>query len=61
LVAPLPQLSPLKILDRGYAIVSGAGGEVVKDASQARAGSEIAVRLAHGRLAATVTESSGGE
>jgi exodeoxyribonuclease VII large subunit len=55
LIAHLTQLSPLKILDRGYAIVTEASGTVIKDASQAPAGSDIAVRLARGRLAARVT------
>ena len=57
LVAHLTQLSPLKILDRGYAIVTDAGGGVVKDAEQTPAGSEIGVRLARGRLAARVIDS----
>ncbi|MBZ5608626.1 MAG: exodeoxyribonuclease VII large subunit [Acidobacteriia bacterium] len=60
-VAHLRQLSPLKILDRGYAIVTDASGSVVKDAAQTPAGSAIAVRLARGRIAAKVTESSQAE
>jgi exodeoxyribonuclease VII large subunit len=55
LEAHLAQLSPLKILDRGYAIVEREG-KIVKAAEDAPVGSEIKVRLAEGRLAATVFE-----
>ena len=51
--AKLGQLSPLRILERGYAIVSNEGG-VLKDAAAAPAGSAIRVRLARGRLEAVV-------
>ncbi len=51
--AKLAQLSPLRILERGYAIVSNRNG-VVKDAGAAPAGSEIRVRLAKGELKADV-------
>jgi len=53
LAAKLSQLSPLRILERGYAIVSNPGG-IVKDAAAAPAGSEIHVRLAKGELDAKV-------
>jgi exodeoxyribonuclease VII large subunit len=51
----LDQLSPLRILDRGYAIVSNQSG-IVKDASAAPPASRIQVRLAKGGLEAVVTE-----
>ena len=51
--AKLEQLSPLRILERGYAIVSNEGG-IVKDAASAPAGSAIHVRLAKGELDAEV-------
>ena len=51
--AMLSQLSPLLVLERGYAIVS-RGGAVLTDASTAGAGSHIHVRLAKGELDATV-------
>ena len=54
LTAHLTQLSPLKILDRGYAIVTGADGRIVKSPAEAPPGSEIAVRLAEGNLRAEV-------
>ncbi|HUI80470.1 MAG TPA: exodeoxyribonuclease VII large subunit [Bryobacteraceae bacterium] len=51
--AKLSQLSPLRILERGYAIVSQDAG-ILKDAGAAPAGSRIHVRLAKGELDATV-------
>ena len=53
LAAKLSQLSPLRILERGYAIVSHEAG-ILKDAGAAPAGSRIHVRLAKGELDATV-------
>jgi exodeoxyribonuclease VII large subunit len=53
LSAKLSQLSPLLVLQRGYAIVSHAGG-VLTDAADATAGSRIHVQLAKGELDATV-------
>jgi exodeoxyribonuclease VII large subunit len=54
LSAQLGQLSPLKILERGYAIVSNQQG-IVKDAALAPVGSAIHVRLGKGELDAQVT------
>jgi exodeoxyribonuclease VII large subunit len=53
LAAKLSQLSPLRILERGYAIVSNEAG-IVKDAAEAPAGSAVHVRLAKGALDAVV-------
>jgi exodeoxyribonuclease VII large subunit len=53
LSAHLSQLSPLRILERGYAIVSNQSG-ILKDAAAAPPGSRIHARLAHGELDATV-------
>src|SRR5579859_819807 len=55
LAAKVSQLSPLRILDRGYAIVTSESGEIVKDSSTAPPGSSLHVRLAKGSLGATVT------
>lgn len=55
LQAKLSQLSPLTILNRGYAIVTGESGHILMDSEAAPPGSEIAVRLARGRLRAQVT------
>jgi exodeoxyribonuclease VII large subunit len=57
LTAHLTQLSPLKILERGYAIVSNDAG-IVKDASAAPVGSAVRVRLGRGELEADVTRSN---
>jgi len=53
--AKLEQLSPLKILARGYAIVSNEHG-IVKASSDAPVGSPIRVRLGKGALAARVED-----
>jgi exodeoxyribonuclease VII large subunit len=50
LTASLNQLSPLKILDRGYSIVETTQGHVVSDPSTVIAGEKLNVRLAKGRL-----------
>jgi exodeoxyribonuclease VII large subunit len=57
--ARLGELSPLKILDRGYALVLDASGNLVKAAAQVRAGDEITARLARGALTATVKKTRG--
>jgi exodeoxyribonuclease VII large subunit len=54
LAGKLDELSPLKVLDRGYALVFDAAGNVVKDAAQLRPGDDIRARLAKGEIAATV-------
>ncbi len=51
--AKLSQLSPLLVLERGYAIVSHAGA-VLTNAADAAAGSRIHVRLSRGELDARV-------
>ena len=53
LAAKLSQLSPLRILERGYAIVSNPSG-IVTNAAAAPAGSGIHVKLAKGELDARV-------
>src|SRR3984957_17274406 len=50
----LEALSPLAILDRGYALVFDSSGVLLKDANQVKAGDEISARLAKGSLTATV-------
>jgi exodeoxyribonuclease VII large subunit len=54
LVLQLEERSPLRVLDRGYAIIYDAAGDVVRSADQVAAGNEISVRLARGRLIADV-------
>jgi exodeoxyribonuclease VII large subunit len=53
--ATLVQLSPTRILGRGYALVSGPDGRLVTRPDQAPLGTEISVRLAAGKVQATVT------
>ncbi len=55
LEAHLRQLSPLKTLERGYAIVL-RNGKVVKSAEDAPARSEVTVRLSDGDLRAEVLD-----
>jgi exodeoxyribonuclease VII large subunit len=50
LTGQLVQLSPMKILERGYAIVRDADGQVVRDATSVDIGTELQVLLARGRL-----------
>jgi len=52
----LESLSPLAILDRGYALVFDARGNLLKDASKIEIGAEITARLAHGHIQASVTK-----
>ena len=55
LIAHLTQLSPLKILERGYAIVTNETGGIVKQPADAPVESNVQVRLAKGRIAARIT------
>ena len=52
--ARLRELSPAKILERGYSLVFDPTGRLVKDAAQVKAGDEISARLARGEIRATV-------
>jgi exodeoxyribonuclease VII large subunit len=49
-VAALDAMSPLKVLERGYAIAQNAVGKIVRDASAASVGDELRVRLWKGAL-----------
>ena len=51
----LGSLSPLAILDRGYALVFDANGNLLKDPAAVNVGDEISARLAHGEIQANVT------
>ncbi|HUO35681.1 MAG TPA: exodeoxyribonuclease VII large subunit [Candidatus Acidoferrum sp.] len=50
----LDERSPLKILERGYAIAYDAAGNVLRSPEQVNVGDDIGVRLARGTLDATV-------
>ena len=49
-IAALEAMSPLKVLERGYAIAENATGTIVRDASAATIGDELRVRLWKGAL-----------
>lgn len=53
--ASLEALSPVAILNRGYALVFDAKGRLVKDAARLNAGDDLSARLARGRVRARVT------
>ena len=50
----LEALSPLRVLERGYALVYGPDGTLLKSVERIRLGEPITVRLADGGLGATV-------
>jgi len=50
----LKALSPVAILERGYALVFDAAGKLVKDSAQVQSGDEISARLAKGTVTARV-------
>jgi exodeoxyribonuclease VII large subunit len=54
-VRTLNAVSPLATVERGYAIVTGADGRVIRSASTAANNDEVQIRLAEGKLRARVT------
>jgi exodeoxyribonuclease VII large subunit len=50
----LQALSPVAILERGYALVFDASGKLLKDARKVKAGDEISAKLAKGTVRARV-------
>lgn len=52
----LRTLSPEKVLERGYAMVTVADGTVLTDARKATAGDIVRIRLRRGKLKADITE-----
>jgi exodeoxyribonuclease VII large subunit len=58
LLRTLNAVSPLATLERGYAIVSLEGGDILRDAAAAKPGSYIEARLSRGRLRARVESQS---
>jgi exodeoxyribonuclease VII large subunit len=55
-LARVRALSPMATLERGYSIVLGPDGHAVRSADAVGVGDALDVRVASGRLAATVTE-----
>jgi exodeoxyribonuclease VII large subunit len=54
LMRTLNAVSPLATLERGYAIVSVAGGEILRDAANVEPGTIIEARLARGKIRAKI-------
>lgn len=50
----LDSLSPLKVLDRGYAIVKNENDNIIKDAAKLKKGDEIKIQLFKGEVTADV-------
>lgn len=59
--ASLEALSPLAILNRGYALVFDGSGQLVKNSAQLTKGDKLSARLAKGRVRARVTGTEPGE
>jgi exodeoxyribonuclease VII large subunit len=54
--ARLHSLSPLAVLDRGYALVIGVDGVVVRSAAQLSSGDAVTTRISDGSFTSHVTE-----
>ena len=50
----LEERSPLRVLERGYAIATDAAGNVLRDSSQVATGDEVNIQLHRGRLSTQV-------
>lgn len=59
--ASLTALSPQSTLDRGYAVVQGANGHVLADASTVRPGDELTLTLRRGHIVATANTINEGD
>jgi exodeoxyribonuclease VII large subunit len=57
LTSQMEALSPVAILERGYALVFDTSGKLVKDADSVKPGDEIKARVARGEIEATVRKS----
>nr|MBP7377506.1 exodeoxyribonuclease VII large subunit [Pyrinomonadaceae bacterium] len=53
-MAKLHALSPLNVLNRGFSVTQLADGTILRDAAQAKAGDNLKIRLANGKLNAEV-------
>ncbi len=54
--ASLDALSPLAVLQRGFAVAQSADGKLLRDAKQVSVGDKIKVRLAVGRIGARIDD-----
>ncbi|HXL21859.1 MAG TPA: exodeoxyribonuclease VII large subunit [Candidatus Dormibacteraeota bacterium] len=60
LLLQLEERSPLKVLERGYAIATDAAGNLLRDANQVTIGDTVAIQLHRGRLTTEVRKKEGG-
>jgi exodeoxyribonuclease VII large subunit len=58
LLHQIEALSPLAVLNRGYALVFDASGAILRNASEVNPGDQISARLAKGTVSATVSKTS---
>ncbi len=56
----LRALDPERTLERGYALVTGAGDEPVSEVAAARSARRVAIRFADGRVGARIEDEEGG-
>jgi exodeoxyribonuclease VII large subunit len=56
----LNERSPLKVLERGYAIATDAAGNILKSVEGVNLGDAVTLRLRHGELTTEVKRKSGG-
>lgn len=56
--ARLYSLSPLAVLERGYALVLGADGEVIRSTAQVAAGDQVTTRLSDGTFTSRVEKTT---
>ncbi len=54
LALQLQERSPLKVLERGYAIATDAAGNLLRSADQVQIGDDVAIQLHRSRLTAEV-------
>ena len=57
LAASLDALSPLKVLGRGYSMLTNEDGEIIRSSAEVSPGEQIKATLAQGQLVCTVNES----
>jgi exodeoxyribonuclease VII large subunit len=59
--AQLDALSPLRVLERGYAVAQNDEGVAIRDASELKEGESLSLRFAHGKASVTVDEVQAGK
>ncbi|MGC2803317.1 MAG: exodeoxyribonuclease VII large subunit, partial [Candidatus Acidiferrum sp.] len=59
LVLQLNERSPLRVLERGYAIATDASGTLLRDAAQINVGDAVTIQLHRGRLISEVKRKEG--